>query len=296
MGARAVIFGLALVFVGATSASSFSEKDLVKFRTLLSCEYCDLSGVNLSGESLRGVKLDGADLRNATLIGVDLSHAHLRNASLEGADLTSAILTNADLEGAVLFDSNLAGANFTAANLMETDLARATTSSTVFVQSNLSYATLSGVNLSDSDLGGANLTGARLDGADFSQTKLERAVLRGAIFCNTKMPWGEENSECSAFAVIPSQGALGSHAAASQVQIQLGAFPSRDETEAEWERIFKANKDILEDRALVIQPTVSKGRWFFRLRAGPFKDRIEAQNTCRALQARGRDCLVAVNG
>lgn len=85
-------------------------------------------------------------------------------------------------------------------------------------------------------------------------------------------------------------------AAASPVQIQLGAFESRDETEAQWDRIFSSNEDVLTGRALVVQSTISGGRRFFRLRAGPFKDRIEAQNVCRALQSRGQDCLVAVNG
>ncbi len=89
---------------------------------------------------------------------------------------------------------------------------------------------------------------------------------------------------------------LASRAAASAVQIQLGAFPDRDLTKSEWARIYKANADILSGRALVVQSTISGGRRFFRLRAGPFKDRIEAQNVCRALQARGQDCLVAVNG
>jgi len=89
---------------------------------------------------------------------------------------------------------------------------------------------------------------------------------------------------------------LAASAAASAVQIQLGAFESRDETETQWERIYDSNEDVLTGRALVVQSTISGGRRFFRLRAGPFKDRIEAQNVCRALQARGQDCLVAVNG
>lgn len=89
---------------------------------------------------------------------------------------------------------------------------------------------------------------------------------------------------------------LASRAAASPVQIQLGAFPDREVTEAEWARIYRANEDILQGRALVVQSTISGGRRFFRLRAGPFNDRIEAQNVCRALQARGHDCLVAVDG
>jgi hypothetical protein len=89
---------------------------------------------------------------------------------------------------------------------------------------------------------------------------------------------------------------LAKRAAASPVQIQLGAFPDRSLTKSEWTRIYKANEDILSGRALVVQSTISGGRRFFRLRAGPFRDRVEAQNVCRALQARGQDCLVAVNG
>jgi cell division protein FtsN len=89
---------------------------------------------------------------------------------------------------------------------------------------------------------------------------------------------------------------LASLAAASAVQIQLGAFPDRNMTKSEWAQIYKANEDILSGRALVVQSTISGGRRFFRLRVGPFKDKVEAKNVCRALQARGQDCLVAVNG
>lgn len=94
----------------------------------------------------------------------------------------------------------------------------------------------------------------------------------------------------------PQEDVLAQQAAASVVQIQLGAFPDRAQTQAEWQRIYDANQDILTGRALVIQSTISGGRRFFRMRAGPFKDRTEARNICRALQARGQDCLVAVNG
>lgn len=95
---------------------------------------------------------------------------------------------------------------------------------------------------------------------------------------------------------VPKDPELAARAAASAVQIQLGAFPSRAETEAAWARIYRTNEDVLRGRALVMQSTISSGRRFFRLRAGPFRDRVEAQQVCRALQARGQDCLVAVNG
>jgi len=95
---------------------------------------------------------------------------------------------------------------------------------------------------------------------------------------------------------ITDEAELAARAAASRVQIQLGAFPDKDRTKSEWTHIYRANEDILTGRALVVQSTISGGRRFFRLRAGPFKDQIEARNVCRALQARGQDCLVVVNG
>ncbi len=88
---------------------------------------------------------------------------------------------------------------------------------------------------------------------------------------------------------------LASRAAASRVQIQLDAFPDKELTKSEWARIYRANEDILAGRALVVQNTISGGRRFFRLRAGPFKDQIEARNVCRALLARGENCQVVVN-
>jgi len=89
---------------------------------------------------------------------------------------------------------------------------------------------------------------------------------------------------------------LASRAKASPVQIQLGAYSGKELTESEWARIYRENEDILAGRALVVQSTISGGRRFFRLRAGPFKDQIEARNVCRALQQRKLECLVVVNG
>jgi hypothetical protein len=88
---------------------------------------------------------------------------------------------------------------------------------------------------------------------------------------------------------------LAIRAAGSAVKIQLGAFDNKELTKSEWSRIYKANDDILSGRALVVTNTISGGKRFFRLRAGPFKDLVEAKNVCRALQARGQDCIVAVN-
>jgi hypothetical protein len=94
---------------------------------------------------------------------------------------------------------------------------------------------------------------------------------------------------------VSEDAKLAIRAAASPVKIQLGAFDNKELTKSEWSRIYKANDDILSGRILVVTNTISGGKRFFRLRAGPFKDLVEAKNVCRALQARGQDCIVAVN-
>lgn len=84
-------------------------------------------------------------------------------------------------------------------------------------------------------------------------------------------------------------------ALASPVLIQLGAFPDEAFTRREWQKIYRTNGDILAGRVLVLQTTVSGGQTFYRMRAGPFRSRSEANSICQALKARNQDCLVATN-
>jgi hypothetical protein len=134
--------------------------------------------------------------------------------------------------------------------------------------------------------GAADPVAAVLDGSDLAPVTSAAAPVRPADLSERM---------AAAIASDTAEVKLAAQAASSRVKIQLGAFPSREFTEAEWKRIQKANEDILTGRTLVVQSTISGGRRFFRLRAGPFKDRVEAQSICRALQARKQDCLVAVN-
>ena len=92
------------------------------------------------------------------------------------------------------------------------------------------------------------------------------------------------------------QDDLASAAASSRVQIQLAADPSQSAMRQKWDRVRKANSDILRGRALALPTTVSGGTTYYRLRVGPFKDAAEARNVCQALKARGQDCIVARNG
>lgn len=82
-------------------------------------------------------------------------------------------------------------------------------------------------------------------------------------------------------------------AAASKVQIQLGAFVSEEIAATQWTSIKSRNGDLLNGRGRVIMPVVSGGRQLYRLRAGPFDTVTDASALCRGLKARGEACIVA---
>lgn len=93
-----------------------------------------------------------------------------------------------------------------------------------------------------------------------------------------------------------SADSLARRAAESEVQVQLAADPDENLVRGMWQRISQSNQDILHDRELAVQTTVSGGTTFYRLRVGPFKGVSEARAVCQALKARGQDCIVARNG
>lgn len=89
---------------------------------------------------------------------------------------------------------------------------------------------------------------------------------------------------------------LARKAAESAIQVQLAAEADENVVHTMWQRISRANSDILHNRALAVQTTSSGGTTFYRLRVGPFGDVSEARAVCQALKARGQDCVVARNG
>lgn len=71
----------------------------------------NLSGADLSDDSLRYANLSGADLRGTDLRRADLRGTDLCHADLRDADLSDADLSRADLRGANLRDADLSNAN-----------------------------------------------------------------------------------------------------------------------------------------------------------------------------------------
>ena len=102
--------------------------------------------------------------------------------------------------------------------------------------------------------------------------------------------------EASVRSAEESAADLARRAAASPFQIQLASDPDAAAVRAMWSRISQANSDILHNRELALQETVSGGTTFYRLRVGPFGGASEARAVCQALKARGQDCIVARNG
>ncbi len=91
------------------------------------------------------------------------------------------------------------------------------------------------------------------------------------------------------------QAALKVAAAEAPYQLQLGAFRTEALTRGAWDRIARAHSELLSNRRLAVQTTVSGGETFYRLRVGPFTSLAEAASLCEALRARGQDCIPAAN-
>ena len=82
----------------------------------------DLSGTSLRDRNLSFADLNDSDLAEADLRGINLSSANMRGACLRGADLRGADLRNADLSDADLRGANLIGANLDGAELWRANL------------------------------------------------------------------------------------------------------------------------------------------------------------------------------
>lgn len=157
-----------------------------------------LTGLDLSGQNLRGVNLENMLVFECNLQGADLRGANLRNAGLiqtdfSGADMTGANLRQASLTAARLNGTRLAGCVMSAtvgvdAQFRGADLTGATIGMTGFTRAILDNANFAnavfegGVDFDRASVQNANFTGARAKGvirapdADFSGTIMPRAV------------------------------------------------------------------------------------------------------------------------
>ncbi|MEO1274363.1 MAG: SPOR domain-containing protein [Pseudomonadota bacterium] len=78
---------------------------------------------------------------------------------------------------------------------------------------------------------------------------------------------------------------------AGTLLLQLGAFDSAGQAEAQWSRLIGAHSDLLAGKQHYVQRANSNGRIFHRLRVMGFDGRTAQRAVCDSLQARAVDCI-----
>jgi uncharacterized protein YjbI with pentapeptide repeats len=165
-----------------------------------------LHGANLAGADITGARAFRADLSsvsgaNLAATGIDLTQASLISAQLPGATLDRAKVNRADLTDVVLSGAslrNLAAANVYArnANFARANLAGASFATADLRGADFRGANLANVNLDRANLAGADFTGANLTGAVLNRATVKHAVFTHAIFGHTKCVDGLVRNTC----------------------------------------------------------------------------------------------------
>ncbi len=80
--------------------------------------------------------------------------------------------------------------------------------------------------------------------------------------------------------------------AANKWHVQLISMTSKAAVSKEWPKILKAHTALLSGLPYDIQEVDVKGKTFYRLRVGEFKNKKDAQNLCDKLKSRKQDCAL----
>jgi hypothetical protein len=133
-----------------------------------------LTGVDVAGAFLQGIRLDGA-----TLIRANFHNADVRNSSFAAANFA-----DSDLSGANFRGGNLKGATLQGANLNDADLAASDLSNSDLTGTDLGNADLKGADLTNvkwqevSNIKDANLTGAKNAAPEFVKWALQHGAVQ----------------------------------------------------------------------------------------------------------------------
>jgi hypothetical protein len=73
--------------------------------------------------------------------------------------------------------------------------------------------------------------------------------------------------------------------------VQLGAFDDESAANLNWSRLAGRFPELMAGKSMVVQPALSGGRTFYRLRALGFADEDEARRFCSALLAENATCI-----
>ncbi|WP_242494069.1 SPOR domain-containing protein [Salipiger sp. IMCC34102] len=93
---------------------------------------------------------------------------------------------------------------------------------------------------------------------------------------------------------LPSAAVLTDALPVGTKLVQLGAFPTPTEAQAEWDRLSVRFADYMGDKTRVIQEASSGGATFYRLRASGFGDLADARRFCATLDAARAACIPVI--
>jgi len=171
------------------------------------CPGCDMTGADLSNQSLRGAYYPVTRLANTTLTNVDLRSSDLRGAYIgpsstdatQGPDLTGAQFFNADLWGATLDKVTAHNASFIYANLyqafLDGNFANAAFQNANLTEARAANAYFANAVFSGAYIGHMDLSGAILESANFVGARGTPDHVSTAFFTNTKCPDGTNSDD-----------------------------------------------------------------------------------------------------
>ena len=90
----------------------------------------------------------------------------------------------------------------------------------------------------------------------------------------------------------PPDVPAGAAEAAPAWRIQLAALASHADADAAWPAFASAHRDLLAELTLHVERAELARGIFYRVQAGPLRDRAAAAALCRSLKSRNQDCLV----
>ena len=93
---------------------------------------------------------------------------------------------------------------------------------------------------------------------------------------------------------LPSQSLLTDDLPAGTKLVQLGAFQTPEEAQAEWRVLEARFADFMGDKRQVIQEASTGGSTFYRLRAAGFDELEDARRFCATLDAARTACIPVI--
>jgi len=81
-------------------------------------------------------------------------------------------------------------------------------------------------------------------------------------------------------------------ATAKQFRVQLGAYGNEASASRAWRNVRSRFIEILRDQVPSYEAVQSGDRTLYRLRVGPYADRVSADQACLALRAKDQACIV----